>query len=189
MPARSARASWASPTSSAALPAAGPHHQRQRQALGHRQADAAPVDGRELRQRLCARPACTRRPAGVAQQPGRRDRRPHGIAPALVIPPEFNRLHAEGQRYAQRLQKAGALVECRDVPQVNASSLGVGPALATNWPVTSRNRRVVGSNPTSGSETAGQSVCAAAASLALLASLILRCARTWRPGGPPRFAT
>lgn len=44
-----------------------------------------------------------------------------GIAPALVITPEFDRLHAEGQRYAQRLQKAGALVECRDVPQVNAS--------------------------------------------------------------------
>jgi acetyl esterase len=42
-----------------------------------------------------------------------------GIAPALVITPELDRLHAEGQRYAQRLGKAGALVEHRDVPQAD----------------------------------------------------------------------
>lgn len=42
-----------------------------------------------------------------------------GIAPALVITPEFDRLHAEGQRYAQRLHKAGALVEHRDVPRAD----------------------------------------------------------------------
>jgi acetyl esterase len=42
-----------------------------------------------------------------------------GIAPALVITPEHDRLHAEGQRYAQRLGEAGALVEHIDVPQAD----------------------------------------------------------------------
>ncbi len=42
-----------------------------------------------------------------------------GIAPALVITPEFDLLHAEGQRYAQRLEKVGALVEHHDVPQAD----------------------------------------------------------------------
>ena len=37
----------------------------------------------------------------------------------------------------------------------------------------SRNRKVVGSNPTSGSKTAGQSICMVILSLALLASLII----------------
>jgi hypothetical protein len=44
-----------------------------------------------------------------------------------------------------------------------------------------RNRKVVGSNPTSGSKTAGQSRFAVVLSLALLAILIILCARTW-PG-------
>ncbi len=42
-----------------------------------------------------------------------------GIAPALVITPEHDRLHAEGQRYAERLRKAGALLEHRDVSQAD----------------------------------------------------------------------
>lgn len=39
-----------------------------------------------------------------------------GIAPALLITPEHDRLHAEGLRYAERLRGAGALLEHRDVP-------------------------------------------------------------------------
>jgi acetyl esterase len=42
-----------------------------------------------------------------------------GITPALVITPEFDLLHAEGQRYAQRLQEVDALVEHHDVPQAD----------------------------------------------------------------------
>jgi acetyl esterase len=42
-----------------------------------------------------------------------------GIAPALVVTPEYDRLHAEGQRYAERLRAAGALVEHRDVAQAD----------------------------------------------------------------------
>ncbi|HEY0453665.1 alpha/beta hydrolase fold domain-containing protein [Actinophytocola sp.] len=42
-----------------------------------------------------------------------------GIAPALVITAELDRLHAEGARYAERLRKAGALVEHHDVPRAD----------------------------------------------------------------------
>jgi len=42
-----------------------------------------------------------------------------GIAPAVVITPEHDRLHAEGLRYAQRLRAAGALREHHDVPQAD----------------------------------------------------------------------
>jgi acetyl esterase len=42
-----------------------------------------------------------------------------GIAPALVITPEHDRLHAEGQRYSERLREAGALLEHRDVPDAD----------------------------------------------------------------------
>lgn len=42
-----------------------------------------------------------------------------GIAPALVITPEYDSLHADGQRYARRLRQVGALVEHRDVPEAD----------------------------------------------------------------------
>lgn len=42
-----------------------------------------------------------------------------GIAPALVITTEFDRLRAEGERYARRLQQVGALIEHHDVPQTD----------------------------------------------------------------------
>ncbi|MFI6493211.1 alpha/beta hydrolase [Streptomyces sp. NPDC050564] len=42
-----------------------------------------------------------------------------GIAPALVITAEFDLLKAEGERYAERLRQAGALVEYHDVPQAD----------------------------------------------------------------------
>ncbi len=42
-----------------------------------------------------------------------------GIAPALIITPEFDRLRAESQRYVQRLRKVGVLVEHHDVPQAD----------------------------------------------------------------------
>ncbi|WP_245930271.1 alpha/beta hydrolase fold domain-containing protein [Allonocardiopsis opalescens] len=42
-----------------------------------------------------------------------------GIAPALVITPEYDRLRAEGVRYAERLRRAGALLEHREVPRAD----------------------------------------------------------------------
>jgi acetyl esterase/lipase len=42
-----------------------------------------------------------------------------GIAPAFVITAEFDLLKAEGERYAERLRKAGALVEHHDVSQAD----------------------------------------------------------------------
>jgi SAM-dependent methyltransferase len=42
-----------------------------------------------------------------------------GIAPALMITAEFDRLHAEGARYAERLRTAGALVEHHTVPKAD----------------------------------------------------------------------
>ncbi|MBY8849923.1 alpha/beta hydrolase [Saccharothrix sp. MB29] len=42
-----------------------------------------------------------------------------GIAPALVITPAHDRLHAEGARYAERLRGVGALLEHRDVPDAD----------------------------------------------------------------------
>lgn len=42
-----------------------------------------------------------------------------GIAPALVITPEFDLLRAEGRRYAERLREVSALIEHIDVPQVD----------------------------------------------------------------------
>ncbi|MFE4992596.1 alpha/beta hydrolase fold domain-containing protein [Streptomyces mirabilis] len=38
-----------------------------------------------------------------------------GIAPALVVTAEYDLLKAEAVRYAERLQRAGALVEHHDV--------------------------------------------------------------------------
>jgi acetyl esterase len=42
-----------------------------------------------------------------------------GIAPALVITPELDRLHDEGIRYARRPGEVGALVEHWDIPQAD----------------------------------------------------------------------
>jgi hypothetical protein len=49
-----------------------------------------------------------------------------------------------------------------------------------------RNRKVVGSNPTSGSKTPGQRVCTVLPPMVLLASLIIPCAGELSLGGPPR---
>jgi acetyl esterase len=42
-----------------------------------------------------------------------------GIAPALVVTAALDRLRAEGERYARRLERAGALAEYHDVPGVD----------------------------------------------------------------------
>jgi acetyl esterase len=42
-----------------------------------------------------------------------------GIAPAFVITAEYDLLRAEGERYAERLRKAGALAEHYDIPHVD----------------------------------------------------------------------
>lgn len=42
-----------------------------------------------------------------------------GIAPAFVITPQHDLLRAEGERYAERLRQAGALVEHYDIPNVD----------------------------------------------------------------------
>lgn len=42
-----------------------------------------------------------------------------GIAPSLVLTAELDVLRADGDRYARRLQHAGALVEHHDIPQVD----------------------------------------------------------------------
>ncbi|APU17145.1 esterase/lipase [Actinoalloteichus fjordicus] len=42
-----------------------------------------------------------------------------GIAPALVITPEYDLLYAEGLRYSRRLREVGALREHHDVPQAD----------------------------------------------------------------------
>lgn len=39
-----------------------------------------------------------------------------GIAPALIVTPEYDVLRDEAQRYAERLRKVDALLELRDVP-------------------------------------------------------------------------
>jgi hypothetical protein len=55
----------------------------------------------------------------------------------------------------------------------NVSRLDPSGAVQVDAERPSRNRKVVGSNPTSGSKTAGQSMCAVSPSPALLASLII----------------
>lgn len=50
-------------------------------------------------------------PAGAADVADLTD-----IAPALLVTPVYDRLRAEGERYAERLRAVGALVEHRDVP-------------------------------------------------------------------------
>lgn len=42
-----------------------------------------------------------------------------GIAPALVLTAEYDLLKAEGERYAERLGQAGALIEYYDVPEAD----------------------------------------------------------------------
>jgi len=58
----------------------------------------------------------------------------------------------------------------------NLSSLDPSGAIQIDAEHPSRNRKVVGSNPTSGSKTAGQSTCTVISPLALLTSLIIPCA-------------
>jgi hypothetical protein len=55
----------------------------------------------------------------------------------------------------------------------NVSRLDPSGAVQIDAEHASRNRKVVGSNPTSGSVSAGQSICMVILSLALLASLII----------------
>jgi hypothetical protein len=55
----------------------------------------------------------------------------------------------------------------------NVSSLDLTGAVQADAEHPARNRKVVGSNPTSGSKTAGQSMCTVLLLLVLLASLII----------------
>jgi hypothetical protein len=57
----------------------------------------------------------------------------------------------------------------------NVSRLDPSGAVQVDAEHPSRNRKVVGSNPTSGSKTAGQSTFTVILSLVLLASLIILC--------------
>ncbi len=50
---------------------------------------------------------------------GTNDQGIEGIAPAVVLTCEYDRLHDEGVRYAKSLEKAGALVDHYDVPGVD----------------------------------------------------------------------
>jgi hypothetical protein len=58
----------------------------------------------------------------------------------------------------------------------NVSSLDPTGAVQADAEHPARNRKVVGSNPTSGSKTAGQRVCTVLLPMVLLASLIIPCA-------------
>ncbi|MEU9267144.1 alpha/beta hydrolase fold domain-containing protein [Streptomyces sp. NPDC048251] len=53
-----------------------------------------------------------------------------GIAPAYVITAEYDLLRAEGARYAERLDEAGALVEHYDVPEADHAYDGKDAAKA-----------------------------------------------------------
>ena len=57
----------------------------------------------------------------------------------------------------------------------NVSRLDPSGAYRVDGDHPSRNRKVVGSNPTSGSKTAGQNIFTVILSLVLLASLIILC--------------
>jgi acetyl esterase len=54
-----------------------------------------------------------------------------GIAPALVITPELDRLHDEGAHYANRLQASGALVGQIDVPGADHAYNRLGGDIGT----------------------------------------------------------
>jgi hypothetical protein len=70
----------------------------------------------------------------------------------------------------------------------NVSRLDPSAAVQSDAEHLARNRKVVGSNPTSGYNCRSEQVTVIL-SLALLASLIIPCARTWYPGAAPlRFA-
>ena len=62
----------------------------------------------------------------------------------------------------------------KSAPHLNSRDGARGVQLEGFGPT--RNRKVVGSNPTSGSKTAGQRACTVLPSMVLLASLIIPCA-------------